>query len=92
MQNGCDNFCTYCAIPYIRGRYESRKFEDIIEEAKQLADNGIEEVILIAQDTTKYGIDLYGKYRLAELLKEICKIESFRAALHDERRAYLRSA
>ena len=49
MQNGCDNFCTYCAIPYIRGRYESRKFEDIIEEAKQLADNGIEEVILIAQ-------------------------------------------
>ena len=77
MQNGCDNFCTYCAIPYIRGRYESRKFEDIIEEAKQLADNGIEEVILIAQDTTKYGIDLYGKYRLAELLREICKIERF---------------
>lgn len=78
IAEGCDNFCTYCAIPYIRGRYESRKFEDIVEEAKQLADQGYEEIILIAQDTTKYGIDLYGKLRLPELLNEICKIEKIK--------------
>lgn len=78
IAEGCDNFCTYCAIPYIRGRYESRKFEDIVEEAKQLADQGYEEIILIAQDTTKYGIDLYGKLRLPELLTEICKIEKIK--------------
>lgn len=78
IAEGCDNFCTYCAIPYIRGRYESRRFEDIVEEAKQLADQGYEEIILIAQDTTKYGIDLYGKLRLPELLTEICKIEKIR--------------
>lgn len=78
IAEGCDNFCTYCAIPYIRGRYESRKFEDIVEEAKQLADQGYEEIILIAQDTTKYGIDLYGKFRLPELLTEICKIEKIK--------------
>ena len=78
IAEGCDNFCTYCAIPYIRGRYESRKFEDIVEEAKQLADQGYEEIILIAQDTTKYGIELYGKLRLPELLTEICKIEKIK--------------
>ena len=78
MQSGCDNFCTYCAIPYIRGRFESREFEDIIKEASQLAKDGYEEIILIAQDTTKYGIDLYGKYRLPELLEEICKIDGIR--------------
>lgn len=78
IAEGCDNFCTYCAIPYIRGRYESRKFEDIVEEAKQLADQGYEEIILIAQDTTKYGIDLYGKLRLPELFTEICKIEKIK--------------
>ena len=78
MLSGCNNFCTYCAIPYIRGRYESRKFEDIIDEAKKLADEGFEEIILIAQDTTKYGIDLYGKYRLPELLSEICKIQKIK--------------
>lgn len=78
MLSGCDNFCTYCAIPYIRGRYESRKFEDIIDEAKKLAEDGLEEIILIAQDTTKYGIDLYGKYRLPELLSEMCKIKKIR--------------
>ena len=78
IAEGCDNFCTYCAIPYIRGRYESRKFEDIIEEAKGLAENGYEEIIVIAQDTTKYGIDLYNKYRLPELLKELCKIEKIK--------------
>ena len=78
IAEGCDNFCTYCAIPYIRGRYESRKFEDIVEEAKQLAEQGYEEIILIAQDTTKYGIDLYGEYRLPELITEICKIEKIK--------------
>ena len=78
IAEGCDNFCTYCAIPYIRGRYESRKFEDIIEEAKSLAENGYEEIIVIAQDTTKYGIDLYNEYRLPELLKKLCKIEKIK--------------
>lgn len=75
IAEGCDNFCTYCAIPYIRGRYESRDFDEIINEAKDLVKNGYEEIILIAQDTTKYGIDLYGKYRLPELLKEIANID-----------------
>lgn len=72
---GCSNNCTYCAIPYIRGKYISRKIEDIIEEAKMLANNGVKELIVIAQDTTKYGIDLYGEPKLAELLKELCKID-----------------
>ena len=78
IAEGCDNRCTYCAIPAIRGPYISRKFEDIIEEAKKLANSGIKEIIVIAQDTTKYGIDLYGKPRLAELLQELCKIEGFK--------------
>ena len=75
IAEGCSNNCTYCAIPKIRGKYESRKFEDIVNEAKQLASQGIRELIVIAQDTTKYGFDLYGKYRLAELLEELSKIE-----------------
>ena len=75
---GCSNNCTYCAIPYIRGKFISRKFEDIIEEAKELATQGIKEIIIIAQDTTKYGVDLYGKSRLAELLQEISKIEEIK--------------
>ena len=78
IAEGCDNFCTYCAIPYIRGRFESRPFEDIVNEAKELAKNGYEEIILIAQDTTKYGIDLYGKLRLPELLNELCKIKGIK--------------
>ncbi len=78
IAEGCDNFCTYCAIPYIRGRFESRKFEDIIEDAKELAEQGYEEIILIAQDTSKYGIDLYGKYRLPELLKKLCEIDKIK--------------
>ena len=78
IAEGCDNFCTYCAIPYIRGRFESRPFEEIIEEAKELAMQGYEELIVIAQDTTKYGIDLYGKLRLPELLNELCKIKSIK--------------
>ena len=75
IADGCSNRCTYCAIPYIRGPQKSRKIEDIIKEANKLADEGYKEIILIAQDTTKYGIDIYGKHRLAELLEELCKIE-----------------
>ena len=73
IAEGCSNNCTYCAIPMIRGPYISRKFEDILEEAKLLEEKGIKEVIVIAQDTTRYGEDLYGKSRLAELLQELCK-------------------
>ena len=72
---GCSNRCTYCAIPYIRGPFVSRPKEEIIEEAKILAKKGIKELIVIAQDTTKYGLDLYQEPMLAKLLKEICKID-----------------
>ena len=72
---GCSNKCTYCAIPYIRGPFVSRKMEDILEETEKLASEGIKEIIVIAQDTTKYGEDIYGKSRLAELLQEISKID-----------------
>lgn len=72
---GCSNKCTYCAIPYIRGPFVSRKMEDILEEAEKLASEGIKEIIVIAQDTTKYGEDIYGKSRLAKLLQEISKID-----------------
>ena len=75
IAEGCSNNCTYCAIPKIRGPYVSRKFEDIIKEAQDLSDKGVEEIIVIAQDTTKYGVDLYGKQRLPELLKELCKMK-----------------
>ena len=78
IAEGCSNKCTYCAIPYIRGPFASRKFEEIVDEAKDLSKKGYEEIIVIAQDTTKYGIDLYGKSRLAELLKEISKIKGIR--------------
>ena len=75
---GCSNMCTYCAIPYIRGLFVSRPMEDILKEAKMLAKKGIKELIIIAQDTTKYGIDLYGKPLLAEVLQELCKIKEFK--------------
>ncbi len=75
ISDGCDNRCTYCAIPYIRGKYRSRPMEDIVAEAKKLAESGVKELILIAQDTTRYGKDIYGKYSLARLLKELCRIE-----------------
>lgn len=74
LSDGCDNRCSYCAIPGIRGKYRERKIESILEEANQLANNGVKELILIAQDTTKYGYSIYGEYRLAHLLKELCKI------------------
>ena len=75
IAEGCDNRCTYCAIPYIRGKFVSRKMEDILEEAQMLADSGITEIILIAQDTSKYGIDIYGELKLAELLNKLSKIK-----------------
>ena len=78
IADGCSNRCTYCAIPYIRGPQISRKMEDIIEEAKKLATDGYKELILIAQDTTKYGVDIYGEPKLVELLEEIRKIEQIK--------------
>ena len=78
IAEGCNNKCTYCAIPYIRGPYISRPIEEILEEAKKLSKMGIEEIILIAQDTTKYGQDIYGKPKLSELLDKICRIEGFK--------------
>ena len=78
IADGCDNCCTYCAIPMIRGRYRSRKIEDIVAEANVLVAAGAKELVLIAQDTTRYGIDLYGKLMLPVLLDELCKIENLR--------------
>ena len=75
---GCSNNCTYCAIPYIRGAFISRPMEDIIEEAKILAKQGYEEIIVIAQDTTKYGVDIYGESKLAEILHKISKIDGIK--------------
>ena len=77
IAEGCDNHCAFCVIPSLRGKYRSRKFEDLIEEAKILASDGVKELIVIAQDTSRYGIDLYGKRRLSELLRELCKIDGF---------------
>lgn len=76
IADGCSNRCTYCTIPSIRGDMRSRSMENIIDEAKQLAELGVKELILIAQDTTSYGLDLYGELKLPELLNELCKIES----------------
>ena len=75
---GCSNRCTYCAIPYIRGPFVSRKMEDILQEAKALVKKGIKELIVIAQDTTKYGIDIYGESKLTELLQELSKIKELK--------------
>lgn len=75
IAEGCDNRCSYCAIPGIRGKFRSRKIESILDEAKQLADMGIKELILVAQDTTKYGQDIYGEYSLDKLLKQLVKID-----------------
>ncbi|MBR5155985.1 MAG: 30S ribosomal protein S12 methylthiotransferase RimO [Clostridia bacterium] len=75
IAEGCDNHCTYCVIPSIRGKYRSRKMENIIKEARELVEKGAKELVVIAQDTTRYGFDLYGEYKLPELLDELCKIE-----------------
>ena len=74
IADGCDNHCSFCIIPALRGRYRSRPFEKILEEAKVLAESGTRELIIIAQDITRYGVDLYGRYRLSELILELCKI------------------
>lgn len=75
IADGCDNFCSYCAIPYIRGRYKSVPIEKLISEAKGLIEQGVKEIILVAQDTTLYGKDLYGQASLKELLKELVKLD-----------------
>ncbi|MCL2838676.1 MAG: 30S ribosomal protein S12 methylthiotransferase RimO [Oscillospiraceae bacterium] len=75
IAEGCDNHCTYCVIPSIRGRYTSRKIEDIVREAETMAADGVRELILIAQDTTSYGKDIYGEPKLAELLEKLCEID-----------------
>lgn len=75
IAEGCNNFCTYCIIPKIRGKYRSRTFENIINEAEDLAKSGCRELIIVAQDTTMYGIDLYGRKRLHELVRELSKIQ-----------------
>ena len=76
IAEGCSNCCTYCAIPSIRGKFRSRNMESILEEAKSLAQNGVKELVVVAQDVTKYGLDLYGELSLAKLLRKLCKIES----------------
>ena len=78
IAEGCDNRCSYCAIPLIRGGYRSRTMESIEEEARRLAADGAKELVLIAQDTTRYGIDLYGRYSLAALLERLCRIDGVR--------------
>ena len=78
IAEGCDNRCTYCAIPSIRGKLRSRKIESIVDEAKWLAKVGFKEIILVAQDTTVYGLDLYGEPKICELLKELCKIDGLK--------------
>ena len=85
IADGCDNLCTYCIIPQLRGSYRSRRMEDIVSEAERLAEGGVRELIIIAQDTSRYGIDLYGAYMLPELLRRLCAIEK----LHWVRVLYL---
>ena len=77
IAEGCDNHCAYCVIPSLRGKYRSRPMEKLLEEAKELAASGVKELIVIAQDTSRYGIDLYGERKLAELLQKLCAIDGF---------------
>ncbi len=78
IAEGCDNSCTYCIIPKLRGRYVSRPMEEIVDEAKRLASQNVKEIVLIAQDTSKYGLDIYGEKKLSHLLRELSKIEDIR--------------
>lgn len=78
IADGCDNFCTYCAIPDIRGRFRSRKIEDIVEEAGLLAKDGVKELVIIAQDVSRYGLDLYNRLALPELLDRLCEIDGLK--------------
>ena len=82
IAEGCDNHCAYCVIPSLRGRYRSRRMEDVLAEARKLADVGVQECIVIAQDITRYGIDLYGERKLAALLRELCKLDFHWIRLH----------
>lgn len=75
IAEGCDNHCSYCVIPSLRGKFRSRPMDDCLYEARTLAENGVKELIVVAQDTSRYGIDLYGQRKLPELLRELCKIE-----------------
>lgn len=78
ISEGCNKACTYCIIPQMRGKLRSRTIEDIVKEAKKLVDSGVREINLLAQETTEYGIDLYGDKKLASLMKELCKIEGLK--------------
>ncbi len=78
IADGCDNHCTYCAIPMIRGKYRSRTIENLVKEAKWLSEGGVKELILIAQDTSYYGTDIYGKCELPKLLRELCKVDGIK--------------
>lgn len=78
IAEGCDNSCTYCIIPKLRGRYVSRPMDEIVDEAKRLASQNVKEIVLIAQDTSKYGLDIYGEKKLPHLLRELSKIEGIR--------------
>lgn len=78
ISDGCDNKCSYCAIPLIRGGFVSRQMEDILKEAEELAAKGIKEICIISQDTSKYGLDIYGELKLAELLKRMSEIEGIK--------------
>ena len=82
IAEGCDNRCAYCIIPALRGKYRSRRMEDILAEAKGLALRGVKELIVVAQDVTRYGTDLYGTHKLPELLKELCKLDFHWIRLH----------
>ena len=75
IAEGCDNHCSFCVIPSLRGRYRSRAYEDVLQEARELAEAGVRELIVVAQDTSRYGLDLYGERRLAPLLRDLCRIE-----------------
>lgn len=78
IAEGCVNYCSYCAIPYIRGPYRSRPMNAIVDEVKHLTREGVKEVILVAQETTRYGLDIYGDYKLAELLRVLCTVEELK--------------
>jgi len=78
ISDGCDNICAYCIIPTLRGKYRSRKMENVVEEAQKLSQAGVKEIILVAQDTTRYGIDIYDKLMLPELLKQLNELQGIR--------------
>lgn len=82
IAEGCDNRCAYCIIPFLRGRYRSRRMEDILQEARELAARGVKEIIVVAQDITRYGVDRYGKRRLSDLLRELCRMDFHWVRLH----------